>query len=84
MQPNESWLAAQRKKLGLSQAGIADRLGVTRQTINSWEKGRTNPGTWIINDVAELLGVTLERLRYHLPNGGRARKRGCQKKNVNW
>lgn len=84
MQPNESWLAAQRKKLRLSQTEIADRLGVTRQTINSWEKGRTNPGSWIINEVADLLGVTLERLRYHLPNGGRTRNNGRKKADVDW
>lgn len=32
-----------RKKLGLSQQGFADRLGVSVRTIQQWEQGRTAP-----------------------------------------
>ena len=32
-----------RKKAGLSQEGVAERLGVSRQTISKWETGETCP-----------------------------------------
>ena len=31
------------KKLGLSQAMIANEMGVTRQTVNAWFRGVTTP-----------------------------------------
>jgi DNA-binding transcriptional regulator YiaG len=32
-----------RKRLNLSQAKLAARLGVSFQTVNRWERGRVNP-----------------------------------------
>jgi DNA-binding transcriptional regulator YiaG len=32
-----------RKRLGLSQADFAERLGTTRQTIINWERGHQVP-----------------------------------------
>ena len=32
-----------RKKIGLTQEELAEKVEVTRQTINSLEKGRYNP-----------------------------------------
>ncbi|MFC7137521.1 helix-turn-helix transcriptional regulator [Halobaculum litoreum] len=34
---------ARREERGLSQAGLAEEVGVTRQTINSIERGRYDP-----------------------------------------
>lgn len=34
-------LRALRSKLGLTQAGLAERLGVTRDAVASWETGRS-------------------------------------------
>ena len=36
-------LKAHRDKLGLSAAGYADLVGVSAQTIYSWEQGRSRP-----------------------------------------
>ena len=38
---NPEQYKAKREKLGLTQAGLAARLGVTRKTINSRETGAT-------------------------------------------
>lgn len=32
-----------RKKAGLSQDKVAEKLGVTRQTISKWETNETTP-----------------------------------------
>ena len=32
-----------RKKKGLSQEELGERIGVTRQTISNWELGETGP-----------------------------------------
>jgi len=38
MTPDE--LRAARQALGLTQKGLAERLGVSKDTYNRWEKGR--------------------------------------------
>lgn len=80
----KSWLALRRIEKGFSQTEFAEKLGVCMNTVCSWENGKTNPGAWVIQDVADLLGVSLEVLRYHLPNGGRPRYNGRKKANVEW
>lgn len=37
-------LAAARVNAGLTQEEVATRIGVTKQTIINWEKGRIVPG----------------------------------------
>ena len=32
-----------RKKKGLSQEELGEKIGVTRQTISNWELGETSP-----------------------------------------
>ena len=36
-------LKDKRASLGLSQEDLAEKIGVTRQTIANWEKGKTYP-----------------------------------------
>ena len=35
-----------RKQSGLSQEAVAEKLGVSRQTISKWETDETQPGIW--------------------------------------
>lgn len=49
-----------RKKLSLSQAQMAERLGVEVTTINRWEKGRQRPSKLakrILARLAKIKGV---------------------------
>ena len=39
-------LRERRRRLGLTQAVLAQRLGVSRQTGNSWERGRVRVPSW--------------------------------------
>ena len=51
-----------RKKAGLSQEGVAERLGVSRQTISKWETGETLPDIRQSKRLAVLYKLTLDEL----------------------
>lgn len=51
-----------RMKKGLSQQGLADALGVSRQTINAIEKGDYNPTIKLCIGICRVLGLTLNDL----------------------
>ena len=51
-----------RAKAGLSQQELAERLGVSRQTINAIEKGDYNPTIRLCVGICRVLGVTLNDL----------------------
>ena len=46
----------QRTLLGMTQAGLATRLGIDRKTLRSWERGETIPGKRQLALLAECLG----------------------------
>lgn len=58
--------AANLKRLrmakGLSQASMAERLGVSGPSISGWEKGRARPKEDRLSDLADLLGVSVSQL----------------------
>ena len=51
-----------RKKSGLSQENVAEKLGVSRQTISKWETDDTLPDIRQSKRLAVLYGVTLDEL----------------------
>lgn len=51
-----------RKKNDLTQEALADRLGVTYQSISRWENGATYPDLELIPAIAEVLSVTVDEL----------------------
>ena len=51
-----------RAKNDLTQAELADRVGVTRKTINTVETGRFVPSTILALKLARAFGVTVEEL----------------------
>ncbi|WP_040979326.1 helix-turn-helix transcriptional regulator [Oceanobacillus jeddahense] len=51
-----------RAERGLSQREVADKLGVSRQTIISLEKNRYNPSLKLAFDIALLFGVDLHEV----------------------
>lgn len=46
----------------LTQEQAAEKLGVSRQTISSWENGKTYPDIVSVIKMSELYGVSLDRL----------------------
>ena len=51
-----------RAEKGLSQQGLADALGVSRQTVNAIEKGDYNPTIKLCIGICRVLGLTLNDL----------------------
>jgi len=47
---------------GMTQQELADRIGVTRQTIHSIEKGRYAPSVGLALKLAEIFNVPVEDL----------------------
>ena len=51
-----------RKNKGFTQAELAIRLHVTRQTVSKWEKGTSVPDAALLLDMAEILDVSVSEL----------------------
>ena len=51
-----------RQQGEMTQQELADRVGVTRQTVVSIEKGRYNPSIGLALRLAETFGVPVEAL----------------------
>jgi putative transcriptional regulator len=51
-----------RAELGFTQAELAERVGVTRKTVNTVENGVFTPSTLLALKLAEALGVSVEQL----------------------
>ena len=51
-----------RKKAGMSQEELADRLGVSRQAVSRWELGSTLPDAPNLLKLSDLFGVSIDWL----------------------
>ena len=55
-----------RKKAGLTQSELAEKLGISFQAVSKWENGDTLPDTGLLLPLSDILGVTVDTLL----NGG--------------
>ena len=55
-------LKSARAALDLSQQQLAERVGVSRQTINAIEKGNYNPTIKLCISICRVLGKSLDDL----------------------
>lgn len=51
-----------RTRLGLSQEELAEKLGVSRQSVSKWETGQSVPDLEKIIKLADLFGVSVDEL----------------------
>ena len=51
-----------RKKNGLSQEELAEKVGVARQTISKWELGETSPDLKQSKELSKIFKVSLDEL----------------------
>lgn len=55
-------IKTQRKKLGLTQSDIAKKLFVTRQTVSSWENGKSYPDLNMLVKISDVYEVPVDAL----------------------
>lgn len=51
-----------RKKMGLSQEELSEKIGVTRQTISNWELNETQPNPEQLKLLSKSLNVSVDEL----------------------
>jgi len=55
----KSWIRLARKKAGLTQEQLADKLGLTKGNISAWENGRHEASFSQLTAIAELSGLPI-------------------------
>ena len=55
-------IRAHRDELGLTQAELADKLGLTYSSVSQWESGRATSRTPILRQLADLFDTTVAEL----------------------
>ena len=56
------WVRRRRKMLDLTQADLAERIGVSRQTINAMEKNKYVPSTVLALKISRLFETPVEEI----------------------
>lgn len=55
-------LKCARESKSITQEELADKLGVTRQTISSWENGKSYPDIVSIIKISDIFDISLDKL----------------------
>ena len=55
-------IASYRKRLGLTQVGLAEKLNYSDKAVSKWERGESMPDVLTLTQLAELYGVTVDDL----------------------
>lgn len=55
-------LASERVKAGLTQTELAEKLGVSGQSVSLWEQGRAKPSIERLVQCSELFGCSTDYL----------------------
>lgn len=56
------FIAEQRKLKKLTQAALAEKLGITDRAISKWERGKGLPDVSLMLELCEILGITVNEL----------------------
>ncbi|MBR2342858.1 MAG: helix-turn-helix transcriptional regulator [Clostridia bacterium] len=56
------FIAECRKRQGLTQMQLADRLGITDKAVSKWERGIAMPDTSIMLELCDILGISVNEL----------------------
>jgi len=55
-------IAANRKRLGLTQDQLAERLDVTAQAVSKWENDQSCPDIMMLPRLAEIFGISTDEI----------------------
>ena len=56
------FIASLRKEQGLTQAVLADRLGITDRAVSKWETGKCLPDASVMPELCDILKITVSEL----------------------
>jgi len=54
-----------RKRLGLTQDQLAEKLGVTAQAVSKWENDQSCPDITLLSQLADIFGISTDELLGH-------------------
>ena len=57
-----NFIGKKRKELNLTQAQLAEKLGVSNKTVSKWENGKCMPDYGIIQQLCAELGISVSEL----------------------
>ena len=52
----------QRTKAGMTQAELGAKLNYSDKSVSKWERGEAIPDAYVLSEMAELFGVTVDYL----------------------
>lgn len=55
-------IAVQRKRAGLTQAGLAEKLNYSDKAVSKWERGESMPDVLTLMQLAEQFGISVNEL----------------------
>lgn len=53
---------SEREKKGWSQAELAEKIHVSRQSVSKWETGKSLPSIEVLIDLSDLFGITIDEM----------------------
>ena len=56
------FIASRRKEQGVTQAALAEKLGISDRAISKWETGKAMPDSGIMLELCELLKINVNEL----------------------
>lgn len=56
------FISSQRKKNNLTQAALAEKLGITDRAVSKWERGKGLPDVSLMLDLCDIFGITVNEL----------------------
>ena len=56
------FISSQRKMKNLTQAALAEKLGITDRAVSKWERGKGLPDVSLMFDLCEIFGITVNEL----------------------
>lgn len=56
------FISSCRKSIGLTQAALAEKLGITDRAVSKWENGKSMPDASLMLELCEILKITVNEL----------------------
>ena len=60
-------LVAAMKSANMNQVQLAERLGISKGTVNNWTKGNNSPDVDMVPQICRVLGISISSLYAPLP-----------------